>query len=88
MGCLAEQPRNLLRNPRDDRAVENSGKGSHQQCAQYYGDNDLHGIRDVEVAALVGECLVCPADGAVEFAVDCIVKIGRASCRERVLLIV
>ena len=65
---------NHLRNPRDDGSVEDVGQGGKQQCAQDYGDDDLHGIGDVEVAALVGERLAGLADGIVESVTDCIVK--------------
>ena len=71
---LPKQSCNLLGDSRDDRAVEDSGKGSQQQSAQNYGDDNLYGIRDVEVAALVGERLTGLADGAAESVTDYIAK--------------
>lgn len=40
-GHLSEQALNLLRDPGDDRIVEDEGQGRQQQGAQHNGDDDL-----------------------------------------------
>ena len=71
---LTEQPCNLLCDSGNNSAVEDSGQGGQQQCTQNYGDDDLHGIGDVEVAALVGDYLVGLADCIVESVADYVVE--------------
>ena len=71
---LHKQPCNLLRDSGNNSAVEDGGKSRQQQSAQNYGDDNLHGIGDVEVAALVEERFTGLADGAAESVTDCIVK--------------
>ena len=60
---LAEQPLDLLGNPGNDGAIEKAGKGPEQKCAQHHGDDDLHGIRNVKVAASISKN--CPCTGGV-----------------------
>lgn len=63
---LTEQACDLLGDLRDDCAAENGGQRSQQQRAQDYGNDDLHCIGDVEIAALVGDRQACLKDGAAK----------------------
>lgn len=82
-GHLSEQALNLLRDPGDDRIVEDEGQGRQQQGAQHNGDDDFDRIRDVEIAALVGERHTGPKREAVHFAADAAGKLlhGNTSCK-------
>ena len=82
-GHLSEQALNLLRDPGDDRIVEDEGQGRQQQGAQHNGDDDFDRIRDVEIAALVGERHTGPKSETVRFAADAAGKLlhGNTSCK-------
>ena len=82
-GHLSEQALDLLRDPGDDRIVEDEGQGRQQQGAQHNGDDDFDRIRDVEIAALVGERHTGPKSETVRFAADAAGKLlhGNTSCK-------
>ena len=39
----------------DDRIIEDEGQSRQEQRTQNYGDNDLDGVRNVKIAALIGQ---------------------------------
>lgn len=52
---LGEQTLDLLGDPGDDRIVEDEGQSRQEQRTEDDSDDDLHSVRDIEIAALVGE---------------------------------
>ena len=69
-GHLSEQALNLLRDPGDDRIVEDEGQSRQEQRTEDDSDDDLHSVRDIEIAALVGERRAGAKDEAVDFVAD------------------
>ena len=37
-------------------SIEDEGQSRQEQRTQNYGDNDLDGVRNVKIAALIGQC--------------------------------
>ena len=67
---LGEQALDLLGNPGDDRIVEDEGQSRQEQRTQNYGDNDLDGVRNVKIAALIGQCHTAAVEQIVGFGID------------------
>ena len=79
-------PRPFVPNPNDPNALvnrQNPRFAGQQQGAQHNGDDDFDRIRDVEIAALVGERHTGPKREAVRFAADAAGKLlhGNTSCK-------
>ena len=68
--CLGEQTFNLLSDAGDDRIVEDEGQSRQEQRTQNYGDNDLDGVRNVKIAALIGQCHAAAVEQIVGFGID------------------
>ena len=67
---LGEQALDLLGNPGDDRIVEDEGQSRQEQRTEDDSDDDLHSVRDIEIAARVGERRAGAKDEAVGFVAD------------------
>jgi hypothetical protein len=67
---LGEQALDLLGNPGDDRIVEDEGQSRQEQRAEDDSDDDLHSVRDIKIAALVGERRAGAKAEAVGFVAD------------------
>lgn len=67
---LGEQALDLLGNPGDDRIVEDEGQSRQEQRTEDDSDDDLHSVRDIKIAALVGERRAGAKDEAVDFVAD------------------
>ena len=67
---LGEQTLDLLGDPGDDRIVEDEGQSRQEQRTEDDSDDDLHSVRDIEIAALVGERRAGAKDEAVDFVAD------------------
>lgn len=50
--------------------VEDEGQSRQEQRTQNYGDNDLDGVRNVKIAALIGQCHTAAVEQIVGFAID------------------
>lgn len=67
---LGEQTLDLLGDPGDDRIVEDEGQSRQEQRTEDDSDDDLHSVRDIEIAALVGERRAGAKDETVDFVAD------------------
>ena len=67
---LGEQTLDLLGDPGDDRIVEDEGQSRQEQRTQNYGDNDLDGVRNVKIAALIGQCHTAAVEQIFGFGID------------------
>ncbi len=67
---LGEQTLDLLGDPGDDRIVEDEGQSRQEQRAEDDSDDDLHSVRDIKIAALVGERRAGAKDEAVGVVAD------------------
>ena len=67
---LGEQTLDLLGDPGDDRIVEDEGQSRQEQRAEDDSDDDLHSVRDIKIAALVGERRAGAKDEAVGVIAD------------------
>ena len=56
--------------PGDDRIVEDEGQSRQEQRAEDDSDDDLHSVRDIKIAALVGERRAGAKDEAVGVVAD------------------
>ena len=68
--CLGEQTFNLLGDAGDDRIIEDEGQSRQEQRTQNYGDNDFDGVRNVKIAALIGQCHTAAVEQIVGFGID------------------
>ena len=79
---LTEQPLDLSCDSGDDRIIENQRQG-----CQYNGNDDLHGIRDIEISTLVGDCQPGTVDEMVCFAADTICNFSHGKPPVKILMI-
>ena len=50
--------------------IEDEGQSRQEQRTQNYGDNDLDGVRNVKIAALIGQCHTAAVEQIVGFGID------------------